>query len=239
MPMPPYPSTWPRGPARGPARAARRLLRRSVAAGRPRGDHPRPFRPCPGRPRHGARHARDPRHHAGPPRRWGRPRPRRPLAYDETRRSSARSRSALLPAGHVLGSAQVIMDIAGTRVIVSGDYKRRPDPTCARLRACRLRPVHHRGDLRPAGVPPSADRRGDRQAAALGGAVPGALPRDRRLCAGQGAAADRAAARGRLGAADLPARRPAGLVRPLRPARRRAGPAAPGHRRREGRRARS
>ncbi|MEN9933330.1 MAG: hypothetical protein RIS17_1903 [Pseudomonadota bacterium] len=36
----------------------------------------------------------------------------------------------LLPAGHVLGSAQVVLEKAGTRVIVSGDYKRRPDPTC-------------------------------------------------------------------------------------------------------------
>ncbi len=36
----------------------------------------------------------------------------------------------LLPAGHVLGSAQVVLEKAGTRIIVSGDYKRRPDPTC-------------------------------------------------------------------------------------------------------------
>jgi putative mRNA 3-end processing factor len=35
------------------------------------------------------------------------------------------------PAGHVLGSAQVVMDHDGTRVVVSGDYKRRSDPTCA------------------------------------------------------------------------------------------------------------
>jgi putative mRNA 3-end processing factor len=35
------------------------------------------------------------------------------------------------PAGHVLGSAQIILDHAGERVVVSGDYKRRPDPTCA------------------------------------------------------------------------------------------------------------
>jgi putative mRNA 3-end processing factor len=36
----------------------------------------------------------------------------------------------LLPAGHVLGSAQVVLEKAGTRIIVSGDYKRRADPTC-------------------------------------------------------------------------------------------------------------
>jgi putative mRNA 3-end processing factor len=36
----------------------------------------------------------------------------------------------LLPAGHVLGSAQVAMTWRGSRVVVSGDYKRQPDPTC-------------------------------------------------------------------------------------------------------------
>ncbi len=35
-----------------------------------------------------------------------------------------------VPAGHVLGSAQIVMDYGGERVVVSGDYKRRPDPTC-------------------------------------------------------------------------------------------------------------
>ncbi len=37
----------------------------------------------------------------------------------------------LAPAGHVLGSAQVILEHDGTRVVVSGDYKRRFDRTCA------------------------------------------------------------------------------------------------------------
>lgn len=37
----------------------------------------------------------------------------------------------LLPAGHILGSAQVVMEHSGRRVVVSGDYKRRSDPTCA------------------------------------------------------------------------------------------------------------
>src|SRR5579864_251562 len=37
----------------------------------------------------------------------------------------------LLPAGHILGSAQAVIDYHGSRVVVSGDYKRRPDPTCA------------------------------------------------------------------------------------------------------------
>ncbi len=36
----------------------------------------------------------------------------------------------LHPAGHVLGSAQVVIDHAGARAVVSGDYKRQADPTC-------------------------------------------------------------------------------------------------------------
>ncbi|MEZ5667718.1 MAG: ligase-associated DNA damage response exonuclease [Alphaproteobacteria bacterium] len=36
----------------------------------------------------------------------------------------------LHPAGHVLGSAQVAMAHGGARAVVSGDYKRRRDPTC-------------------------------------------------------------------------------------------------------------
>ncbi len=37
------------------------------------------------------------------------------------------------PAGHVLGSAQILLEYGGERVVVSGDYKRRADPTCARF----------------------------------------------------------------------------------------------------------
>lgn len=37
----------------------------------------------------------------------------------------------LVPAGHVLGSAQVVLEYRGQRIVVSGDYKRAPDPTCA------------------------------------------------------------------------------------------------------------
>lgn len=36
----------------------------------------------------------------------------------------------LRPAGHILGSAQIVLDYAGQRAVVSGDYKRRADPTC-------------------------------------------------------------------------------------------------------------
>ena len=38
---------------------------------------------------------------------------------------------SFVPAGHVLGSAQIVLEYAGERIVVSGDYKRRPDPTCA------------------------------------------------------------------------------------------------------------
>ena len=36
----------------------------------------------------------------------------------------------LAPAGHILGSAQVVLEWGGSRVVVSGDYKRAADPTC-------------------------------------------------------------------------------------------------------------
>ncbi len=35
------------------------------------------------------------------------------------------------PAGHVLGSAQILVERDGLRIVVSGDYKRRSDPTCS------------------------------------------------------------------------------------------------------------
>ncbi|CAN5264738.1 ligase-associated DNA damage response exonuclease [soil metagenome] len=36
----------------------------------------------------------------------------------------------LVPAGHILGSAQIVLEWQGVRAVVSGDYKRRHDPTC-------------------------------------------------------------------------------------------------------------
>lgn len=39
-------------------------------------------------------------------------------------------RLSLHPAGHVLGSAQVRIESKGYTAVVSGDYKRQPDPTC-------------------------------------------------------------------------------------------------------------
>ncbi|MEL6299756.1 MAG: ligase-associated DNA damage response exonuclease [Pseudomonadota bacterium] len=37
----------------------------------------------------------------------------------------------LAPAGHVLGSAQIVLEYRGRTAVVSGDYKRQTDPTCA------------------------------------------------------------------------------------------------------------
>ncbi len=34
-------------------------------------------------------------------------------------------------AGHILGSAQAVIEFEGTRVVAAGDYKRHSDPTCA------------------------------------------------------------------------------------------------------------
>lgn len=41
------------------------------------------------------------------------------------------ARVSLHPAGHVLGSAQVRIEAEGQVWVVSGDYKRQPDPTCS------------------------------------------------------------------------------------------------------------
>jgi putative mRNA 3-end processing factor len=53
-----------------------------------------------------------------------------PLAYGEVVDRDGVEVS-LVPAGHVLGSAQVVVRWKGMTVVVSGDYKRRRDPTCA------------------------------------------------------------------------------------------------------------
>ena len=60
-----------------------------------------------------------------------------PVAYGETIRMGGGADGTgdgvdigFVPAGHVLGSAQIILDYRGERVVVSGDYKRRSDPTC-------------------------------------------------------------------------------------------------------------
>lgn len=67
-------------------------------------------------------------------------------------------RVTLMPAGHVLGSAQVLIEWKGARVVVSEDYKRSTDPTCPgyELLPCHLfiteatfgLPVFQHGDAR-------------------------------------------------------------------------------------------
>lgn len=37
----------------------------------------------------------------------------------------------LEPSGHILGAAQLVIEFRGQRAVVSGDYKRQEDPTCA------------------------------------------------------------------------------------------------------------
>src|SRR4029453_1199790 len=55
----------------------------------------------------------------------------RPVAYGETVRIGEVD-VGFVPAGHVLGSAQIVLEHKGERVVVSGDYKRHPDPTSPR-----------------------------------------------------------------------------------------------------------
>jgi putative mRNA 3-end processing factor len=52
------------------------------------------------------------------------------LAYGEVVQRGGVNVS-LAPAGHVLGSAQAVVAWKGMTIVVSGDYKRRRDPTCA------------------------------------------------------------------------------------------------------------
>lgn len=54
----------------------------------------------------------------------------RTLGYGETIERDG-VEITLAPAGHVLGSAQVVVRWKGLTIVVSGDYKRRRDPTCA------------------------------------------------------------------------------------------------------------
>ena len=52
-----------------------------------------------------------------------------PVAYGESLTRDGVEIS-LAPAGHVLGSAQAVVRHGGLTMVVSGDYKRRRDPTC-------------------------------------------------------------------------------------------------------------
>jgi putative mRNA 3-end processing factor len=52
-----------------------------------------------------------------------------PLRYGEKTEKDG-VEVTLVPAGHVLGSAQAVVRHKGLTIVVSGDYKRRRDPTC-------------------------------------------------------------------------------------------------------------
>lgn len=54
----------------------------------------------------------------------------RAARYGETVRLPGGVDVTFIPAGHVLGSAQILLEHAGERVVVTGDYKRMADPTC-------------------------------------------------------------------------------------------------------------
>jgi len=54
-----------------------------------------------------------------------------PVAYGETVRLPGEVDATYIPAGHVLGSAQILLEHAGERVVITGDFKRRSDPTCS------------------------------------------------------------------------------------------------------------
>jgi len=53
-----------------------------------------------------------------------------PLAYGDSTEFDSVS-VTLVPAGHILGSAQAVVRWKGLTMVVSGDFKRRRDPTCA------------------------------------------------------------------------------------------------------------
>ena len=137
----------------------------------------------------------------------------------------------LFPAGHVLGSAQVLIEWKGARVVVSGDYKRSADPTCPafELVPCDLfiteatfaLPVFQHGDAREEVAKLLRSHAAISRARACG----------RRLRARQEPAGDRAAARGGLRAADLSARRAGRVLRALRVVRRAPRAAEVGDRR--------
>src|ERR1700736_696638 len=110
-----------------------------------------------------------------------------------------------IPAGHVLGSAQVVLDYRAARRARRLQAPGGPD--LGPLRAVQLRSLHHGGYLRIAGLPPSARPDRDRQAAAFAIAFSRPLSRRRGLCARQMPAGSGAVAARGIRGADLSARR--------------------------------
>ena len=171
---------------------ARRLPHRSGAAGRAGADHAWPFRPRPRRPRRGAGDAGDARHDAAALRRGFR---RHDAGGRATARARPRRRHGDVPSGRPrarLGADRGRRRTA-LRIVASGDYKDVADPTCAPFELVPCDVFITEATFGAAGVPPSATRRRDRQAPALGRAVSRARASRRRLFARQGAARHRAA----------------------------------------------
>ena len=76
------------------------------------------------------------------------------LAYDETIRVGEVD-VRFVPAGHVLGSAQIVLEHKRRTGRRFGRLQAPRRPDLPVLRAGAVRHLHHRGDLRPAGIPPS------------------------------------------------------------------------------------
>jgi putative mRNA 3-end processing factor len=57
-----------------------------------------------------------------------------PLAYGETL-NLHKGQLSLHPAGHILGSAQVLIEYEGARLVHTGDFKRQADPSCEPFKA--------------------------------------------------------------------------------------------------------
>ena len=135
----------------------RRLPYRPDAAGGQGRDHPRPFRPRAAGPRRGAGHAGDARPDAAALRRQF----RRFHAGREARRDAdARRREGDVPSGRPCARLRAGRGrVQGTedRRLRRLQGRARSDLRAVRARA--LRRVHHRGDVRPAGVPPRRCRR--------------------------------------------------------------------------------
>lgn len=53
------------------------------------------------------------------------------LDYRQEHQLSHEVKLWLAPAGHVLGSAQAVIEYNNHRIVISGDYKRHEDPTCS------------------------------------------------------------------------------------------------------------
>lgn len=52
----------------------------------------------------------------------------RPVGYDEPQVVAPGVIARFRPAGHILGSSYVELDVAGTRVLFTGDLSPSPDP---------------------------------------------------------------------------------------------------------------